>query len=1373
MIVLFDAKASGSGAASGGVRNVTFSVGANTNRILIVSVNDAVSGSTVSGVTYNGVAMTLGVSQVNSNNNSIGYIFYLIAPSTGSNTLAISISNSTDTVSWAISSYYQASQTSQPNSTSSIFDANLTPSNPSSSSLEYGYIIRLNSGVGTPGGIPNNQLNNDPKWAGDNGMQTTAQTISSADSSAAILALFINPLPDFYSVSVSDTTTVSNVSNIGTVYDIRVSDTTTVSDSDTVETSSSNFGEENTNITTSNYKWMTSTLLTAQQKYNVRPNIKCLIVDDTVQPNQIINNGGTESPTAFGSAVTAPDGSLLAAGFDNGNNISFFKAANIHATNGAWDVQTTLDSSGTSIQGGNSQRIIISCSDWINGSYHIDVFFFNNFGNSGGNLNVIQKYSDDGGITWNTRTNALDNTPNTSYGGNPNPKNLSLCAFKPRLVSGVLRSAFAWIRPDGVFPNSYDIVYTYFTGSGYTSQTKWSQKNVNSVDWTLHSLDSFYLNGTDYIVFSGYRNFIDKPNATNPNFSIWVTSLVAMTASVLDIWSAPVSVFSTLAATNSNQNSYIYPVATVTSGAVNLLFRAVTVASVSQSAQGSSSTIVTTVVNYMLAGSADGVNFTYPSIVVFTDGTQFNDSGGGGAQTYNSYTNQGNYYYILGSGKLWEFVQNNIIADVTNYVVKYSVQDTAGQSSSVQLQISNQDNIWVGSSPTGTGAAAIAKGKKIIIDQGYYNASGDTETVPRDVYYIDDINQSVTSSNNDVSLVGRDFYKKMSQTITKYSYGWLGPYLYADIFDGTTTQNWSQFSGSWLETGGAMTTTSAQPFDAVITLNGVTTTTYGSFMSVNIMRNTTGTQHVYAMFIDSDNYLRLEITDGAWAVVKRINGSSSTLDSATFSLSSSKAYTIFVRRYDYYKYNFMLGDNASVTGNPLDVNVTVYLYGHTSTPVGEYDLSSDLTNLDPQTLGVGLGSNGWAANFQFLRYSQFEYSNSISDLVKSLASKSGVTRYEIQNTIQEDFTTTASYSGTFTTPNNTLVVAAGNRVINTSVPNKIANGEILFQSKITPANSASSYGFSLVFRSTNAGDEYRWHIKTTATGGYQSSQFERLYSTVTYVFPAQMSNVTANLPGTVSGNNNMDLTVKRAYRLVMVDGWMYGFIDGVMVNAWNDNNTTVNYLTNGFWGWAADSNTTLTVYNMSSAAFWKQVQQFSLNPGDDILNAVSSLIQTVRGWFFSNIMGTFKVIFLDSDDPSTYTYQNQISAQGVDISDKEYVSQVTVYGNNVSATARDTTLMAGVPVREEVIVDYQILTQDDAQTRADFELTNANQFQSQYIPKQIMNVGAELFDVVTVVNTGDNSSGVSSTGRVYAQKMDEGGASGEYSVEVDTGNVGV
>jgi len=339
----------------------------------------------------------------------------------------------------------------------------------------------------------------------------------------------------------------------------------------------------------------------------------------------------------------------------------------------------------------------------------------------------------------------------------------------------------------------------------------------------------------------------------------------------------------------------------------------------------------------------------------------------------------------------------------------------------------------------------------------------------------------------------------------------------------------------------------------------------------------------------------------------------------------------------------------------------------------------------------------------------------------------------------------------------------------------VGNGELKFNAYCTA--SSASYGFGFVFRvdaPASPTSMYRFHVRSET--GFTYCTFERYYREAWYVLTPSLWQANAvGFGSQTAGTQSLDFTKLHEYRIVVADSWMYAFIDGVMVLAWNDNNSTIAVVpsSQGYWGWYSDANTTLYVNQITGTAFWKQIPSLAINAGDDMLSTITQFLQSAQAWFFSDIMGRLKALFLSHTDAPTYTYSNQLSAQGVDASDKEYVSQVTVYGNGVSATAVNNSLMAGVPVREQVIVDYTILTTQDAQNAANLALTNANQYQSQLNPKQTMNVGAELFDAVTVVNTGNNSSGINQTTRVYAETFTTGGNNGnnEFSLEVDTGTI--
>ena len=1285
--------------------------------------------------------------------------------------------------------------------------------------------------IGTTVGMANNQIFSAPTGtligfvSGDNGISSAGGTTVTAGFTASgpssstvdVVSISIAALPDPLSINVSDSTTVST-SFVGGVINVKgfnVTDSTAVTDggiSFIIHTTTFTFFDLTATLVTSAYKWLTTTLTNAQQSFTVRPYFNLKILDDTVQPNAILTPS-TVNPLANGALASCPDGSVVAVGFDSSNNISFWKAANLHASAGVWDSTTVLDAAAVAFENGQN-RVDVAVSDYINGSYQIDVYYFGNFVNSSSNVTIIWQSSTDGGVTWTKRTLTPGGMQSNYYtqpaGTSTFVRNLCLAAMKPRWNGANIQSGVLYIKPftsaiNGVYAG-YDIYYTTYLNGTTTLDIKWSPRYIDSSDWTIHSLTSCYLNGTDIVIFSGFRNFVDPPNTVynsvlingvsagatsgdyvGGNYGLWATSIESLTgATAMDVWSPPQQVINSLGVTFTNQNEFVFPVANISKGTINLLCRALTVNSVSTGASGATSQTVTTTLNYMLMTSVDGVNFTYPTPLVYSDGTVYNDTGLVQAQTWVSYVAQGSYFYTGGGGKMWEFIQNATVADVTSNVLNYSIQEAAGQPSSINVVIGNANAQWLGTSPTGTGASAIAGNRKILLSQGYYNASGSPETVPRNVYFIDDIEQTVTGSQNTITLIGRDLYKKLVTLQTKYSLGRVGPYFYTDIFDGSTLTNWNQVSGTWnenvinsgIQVNNTLATVSA-PTDSVIVLNATTTPQWGSQMVVFVGRNVGGTTYVYAMYIDSENWLRIEFVDtSTWTVAYSTTSLGRTVyDTGSYGLNNG--YTaLLIRQYDYYKFNFIIGNGGS--GNVIGAWSGSIPFGFGSTSGGEFDMTPYIPTEVSTVWTVGLGGNGgsnaasvgstYGASFQYFSYAQFQNPNNVADLVTWMGNKAGITSYNFQQSLYEYFYTPSNYSGTFTMPNRTLRITASNGAMNNISTNQLSNSEVQFVASLA---SSSTLGFSFIFRANNptyasVTGAYYLHVYATSGGAFVGARFERLYSGTQYIFPSSTNDTTSEQ--LALGSLNFNLTNSNTYRVVFSNGWMYAYINNVMVCAYNDSNTTSAYLTSGYWGFQADANTTLTVKNVLVPVFWKTTPAFSYNPGDDIQSGTDSVTQSIQTWYFSDLFGVFKAVQLNHSDPSSYTYNPLLYSQGVDNSNKEYISEVTVYGLNVIATATATNLMAGALIRPMVIVDYTILTQQDAQTRANNELINANQYQNQYSPIQSMNVGAEIFDVVTVVNTGSNTSGVNTPTRTYAQTLTEGGAASAYSIELDTGN---
>lgn len=1132
---------------------------------------------------------------------------------------------------------------------------------------------------------------------------------------------------------------------------------------------------------TSGYKWLTDTLLSAQQKFNVRPYFNVKIIDDDIEPNAQFFSGDADQ-TGNGSMITAPDGTIFAVGVD-GTDLKVWSSSDLHNNSGVFSNSIVIDTSTSDFDSADN-NYSISCSDWQNGTYSLFVYYFENFADDGTNLKLAKNYSNDGGVTWNKSVIPIASIPNDSYG------NISVAAMTPFLDnSGNLNDGCFYIK------NTTGLYYYLNNGDANYYDLEWDS-NANSGDWNLHSLSAFRLNDIQYCVFSGYRTVIDSASDNN-NYSLFVTAFLNMQIIAPNsLWMAPISIMPVGSASSTNLNSFILPAATIINGIVYVTFQATTVDSLSQSPQGSSVQTVTTHTNYMLIASDDGISFSYPSIVVGTDGTEYKSEG------FASITSpQNNYIYLGGNGYLWESVKNNIVADVSEDVIGYQIQEAAGQPAALNLQISNANNKWVGSSPTQPGAAAIKKNKKIVVSQGYYTNDTDTETVPHSVYYIDDIEQNVTGTENDLTIVCRDFYKKLKTTVSKFSYQFNGPIFFSDIFDGTFVSSWNIVNGDWefipassnvpshlsINAGGDI------DGDRVITLNEDSGASYGSLYRVYAQQEAITPSdshlHFYAIYIDSDNWLRLDIdTYGgtAWKITKNVAGTQTDISTGDLPFTiANDFFCVIIRKYDYNKFNFLVSEQLSGIGNTINFyspDTTTYFCG------GYASGNIDMSGVFSSTYAVGLGCAQVTTTsgdyFRFFSYSQWDKPNNLGSVVNTMARISNILSIKDTYTWRELFYSNVFNAGTvqnrkLTIPESTTALSGSN--------SNFSDGEISFEARATIGIDDDG-GFSFVFRQYTSdllGDQhYNLHISNYHSGftsppATVTARFERYigaYTPQLYYFYNSAFDVSDNPLdnyATPFGATKIDITKWNTYRIFMSGGQFWAFCNDQMIAAWTDDNATIDYVASGKWGFSTDANTTLEVRNVTAPNLWKPIQSFAFNAADDAEDALGSLITQLRAFYFSDLFGRFRTKFLDSTDESDYSYNAQLFQQQVDDSDKEWITQVTVHGNGVIATARNTDIQPGTQTREEIIDDYTITTQQDAQTRANNELTYANQYRNQYTPKQIINVGSELFDVIKIINTGNNTSGVDADTRVYAQTFTGGGGSNkiDYSIELDTGNV--
>lgn len=116
MAIAFDA-ATGRNTVTGTTLTFSHTVGSGTDRILIVGGLVANTTEFITGITYNGVAMTQGIKKQNtSGDNSWIYLYYLVNPASGAHNVVVSTSSSVS-MAFTASSYTGAKQTGQPDAT--------------------------------------------------------------------------------------------------------------------------------------------------------------------------------------------------------------------------------------------------------------------------------------------------------------------------------------------------------------------------------------------------------------------------------------------------------------------------------------------------------------------------------------------------------------------------------------------------------------------------------------------------------------------------------------------------------------------------------------------------------------------------------------------------------------------------------------------------------------------------------------------------------------------------------------------------------------------------------------------------------------------------------------------------------------------------------------------------------------------------------------------------------------------------------------------------------------------------------------------------------------------------------------------------------
>jgi hypothetical protein len=1248
-------------------------------------------------------------------------------------------------------------------------------------------------------------------------------------------------------------------------------------------------------VATSNYKWLTSTLLSAEQSFTVRPYVKCQIVDQTLIVNQqIINNPSTQH-TGIGTSIQAPDGTILTIATDvNGNlrfgqitdgtqtsqwqNIRNGTSGTIIATSGTWNYYNN----NFGAYAGFELTPDIECSDFINNSYIVDVYYWYNNGTNW-IIKQVRTSSGSGFLLWTTNIVNTDNLipSSTTYF-------FQLGAGKPiydTVSSETSAMVFCLIGGIQSNPSANNFGYYYSTGGDYlgTSEgdmTSWIDGlslSGNNQDWQLHSFDAIWIEnnnpttstigapptGVYHIIFSGYHTTYQSTNSnlinpmiptqgTSPssatnnnvfygNFGLYQTRLLTVvppsqTGLASPIWDEPREVLTFNSSSSQNWNQAIYPSLSYDGNSLWLTFRMDTTQSID------SLGTVTNISNYYLSQSTDFINFNYPVMIADGNGNTILNQENGLSYINNgfckySFVNQGIYYYFVGSGVVWQFVQNNIIADISQDIISFQIQEQSGGTNSINLTISNSNGQWVGPSPTRINFSALWKNNtpnlnsKIYLMLGYYTSLQIGESIPHNIFYIDDITQNNTATANDLVITGRDFNKLLSQIQTAYSYTLDGPDFYVDQFTEQTIGNWNQSSGTW-NTITVPATTTNNAFNVFVpstssgALSGQTIASLSGFLlrHPNYILSTiaylppsseTGAEvDIYPLYIDSTHYWQVKVvangTNTQTTIVQNQGGSlSSSSVSSGFTVSSANYYPIYIWVTNYTTINVMIG---------YDVG-----YGNSPYAFAQNDYNTFSCNLYSFPSGfsssIALGTNGTFSStnplcgFANLKFCQYAPSQNIEELTKKLGTIASVFNYLPENDLVQDFIDSTQWTGLGISLSNRRLQLLDNGY---AIQNlyQVSNGEINFDARVSGNITTQNLGFDFVFRNQStsllsSGSQYNYKLRfqnyqlsspTTIISLLINGDLDLGGSITDKVIFSTNSFLSSGIP---KSSNSMlfDLSQWHHYKITFNGGWIYAYIDGIMVFSWFDNQ---NYITTesgpntlpvtGYWGFSAydqtgngffNNQSVVSIKNIRWPTFWNQINSFTLNPGDDIASAITDNLQTVGGWYFSDLGGRCKMIVLRNttnpnpitgqSDSVSYSYGDnatnyQLYALGNDSSSKEYVNVVYVIGNGVTATAMNTSSIGLNSIqRIEVITDLQITTESDAQTAANQALINFQKYITQPAPQQIIQVGSEVFDVVNIADTSTpNATGINEDLRIYTQTLQADNKS-NFDITIGTG----
>ena len=104
MAIAYDATSAKGSGSSGGTINASMTIGSITNGLLLVHIGTDAGADRVTGVTWNGVAMTRLIGGMyGQNNSSYIYTYGLLNPDTGTHTIAVTVSSTPTVVFYGVS----------------------------------------------------------------------------------------------------------------------------------------------------------------------------------------------------------------------------------------------------------------------------------------------------------------------------------------------------------------------------------------------------------------------------------------------------------------------------------------------------------------------------------------------------------------------------------------------------------------------------------------------------------------------------------------------------------------------------------------------------------------------------------------------------------------------------------------------------------------------------------------------------------------------------------------------------------------------------------------------------------------------------------------------------------------------------------------------------------------------------------------------------------------------------------------------------------------------------------------------------------------------------------------------------------------------